>query len=209
VSPVRSFHKYRGLRSLTLRSLLEAVRDLLPKLVGRQVRYRVTDLPTERTLRYYISQGLVDRPSGQRGTAALYGYRHLLQILTVKYLQSQYLPLRKIKGLLRGRSNRALEQILPENRVHRASLDTILKEVDGAAVETGAEAAPTPRARGRRRAAADGAVQRWRRVIVTPGLELHLREDLGPPRDREELKQWEEELLRPLAALWPRIGEGE
>ena len=170
-------------------------------MVGRQVRYRVTDLPTERTLRYYISQGLVDRPSGQRGTAALYGYRHLLQVLAVKYLQSQYLPLRKIKGLLRGRSNRELEQLLPESRAHRASLDTILKKVDGAAAE-----AVTPRGR-EGRPAADGAEQRWRRVVVTPGLELHLKEDLGPPRDRDELRRWEEELLRPLAALWPDIGK--
>lgn len=201
VSPVRPFHKYRGLGNLTLPSLLEAVRELLPRMVGRQVRYRVTDLPTERTLRYYISQGLVDRPSGQRGTAALYGYRHLLQVLAVKYLQSQYLPLRKIKGLLRGRSNRELEQLLPESRAHRASLDTILKKVDGAAAE-----AVTPRGRGGRPAAA-GAEQRWRRVVVTPGLELHLKEDLGPPRDRDELRRWEEELLRPLAALWPEMGK--
>jgi DNA-binding transcriptional MerR regulator len=209
VSPIRPFHKYRGLGNLTLRSLLEAVRELLPRMVGRQVRYRVTDLPTERTLRYYISQGLVDRPSGQRGTAALYGYRHLLQVLTVKYLQSQYLPLRKIKGLLRGRSNRALEQILPENRAHRASLDTVLKKADGAAVDAGTGQAVTPRVRSRRpAAAAGGAEQRWRHVAVTPGLELHLREDLGPPRDRDELRRWEEELLRSLAALWPEIGEG-
>ena len=152
MSPVRLFHKYRGLRNLTLASLLAAVAELLPKLVGRQVRYRVTEFPTERTLRYYIAQGLVDSPSGKKGTSSLYGYRHLLQVLAVKYLQSQYLPLKKIKTLLRGRSNRELERLLPDSRSHRASLDTVLKDGDGG----GEKRAPA------RRRAAGG--ERWRRV---------------------------------------------
>jgi len=197
MSPVRLFHKYRGLRNLTLAALLETVVDLLPKLVKRQVRYRVTDLPTERTLRYYITQGLVDPPSGKKGTSSLYGYRHLLQVLAVKYLQSQYLPLKKIRTLLKGRSNRELERLLPDSRTHRASLDTVLKDGDGAgsAGESRASA---------RRPSAGG--ERWRRVKVRAGLEIHFREDIAAPRDPEELRKWQEDLLRPLERLWLEAG---
>jgi len=194
MSPVRLFHKYRGLRNLTLTSLLAAVAELLPKLVSRQVRYRVTDLPTERTLRYYITQGLVDSPSGKKGTSSLYGYRHLLQVLAVKYLQSQYLPLRKIKTLLSGRSNRELERLLPVSKTHRASLDTVLK--DGGAA--GEREVPV------RRPSAGG--ERWRRVKVRAGLEIHFREDIAAPRNPEELRKWQEDLLRPLERLWLEAG---
>ena len=194
MSPVRLFHKYRGLRNLTLAALLETVVDLLPKLVKRQVRYRVTDLPTERTLRYYITQGLVDPPSGKKGTSSLYGYRHLLQVLAVKYLQSQYLPLKKIRTLLRGRSNRELELLLPDSKTHRASLDTVLK--DGGA--DGARDFPA------RRPSAGG--ERWRRVKVRAGLEIHFREDIRAPQDPEELRKWQEDLLRPLERLWLEAG---
>jgi len=200
VSPVRLIHKYRGLRSLTLAALLEAVADLLPKMVGRQIRYRVTDLPTERTLRYYIAQGLVDRPTGRKGTSSLYGYRHLLQVLAVKYLQSQYLPLKKIQGLLRGRSNRELERLLPDSKSHRASMDTVLD---------GGDSSKAPEAPVRRRAPSPGmSGERWRRVKVRSGLELHLREDLAPPRNPGELRKWQEDLLRPLEKLWLETGRG-
>lgn len=194
MSPVRLFHKYRGLRNLTLASLLEAVAELLPKLVGRQVRYRVTELPTERTLRYYIAQGLVDSPSGKKGTSSLYGYRHLLQVLAVKYLQSQYLPLKKIRTLLKGRSNRELERLLPDSKNHRASLDTVLND-GGSAGER------EPPVRG---PSAGG--ERWRRVKVRAGLEIHFREDVAVPRDPEELRKWQEDLLRPLERLWLAAG---
>jgi DNA-binding transcriptional MerR regulator len=196
MSPVRLFHKYRGLRNLTLASLLAAVAELLPKLVGRQVRYRVTEVPTERTLRYYIGQGLVDSPSGKKGTSSLYGYRHLLQVLAVKYLQSQYLPLKKIKALLRGRSNRELERLLPDSRSHRASLDTVLKDGDGG----GESRAPA------RRPPAGG--ERWHRVKIRAGLEIHFREDVTAPRDPEELRKWKADILRPLERLWLEA-EGE
>jgi DNA-binding transcriptional MerR regulator len=194
MSPVRLFHKYRGLRNLTLASLLAAVVELLPKLVGRQVRYRVTELPTERTLRYYITQGLVDSPSGKKGTSSLYGYRHLLQVLAIKYLQSQYLPLKKIRALLKGRSNRELELLLPDSKTHRASLDTVLK--DGG---TAGESEPPVR-----RPSPGG--ERWRRVKVRAGLEIHFREDIAAPRDPEELRKWQEDLLRPLERLWLEAG---
>ena len=42
--------------------------------------------PTERTIRFYVARGLVSPPEG-RGTAAIYHYRHLLQVLAIKLRQ--------------------------------------------------------------------------------------------------------------------------
>ena len=176
MTPVRIFHRYRGLRDFTMKTLIDAAGDLLPSLLGAQSRYKVSELPTERTLRYYMNQGLMDRPSGKRGTRSLFTYRHLLQVLAVKHLQSQYLPLRRIKVLLRGISNRELEGLLPGGRgggkaTGREKSSPADRAASGRHRREREEAAVPPPGRGR-----------WVRVEISDGVELHLREDgSGPP----------------------------
>jgi DNA-binding transcriptional MerR regulator len=58
----------------------------------------LVELP-ERTLRYYVQIGLVDRPEG--GTrAARYGQRHLEQLLEIRKWQRSGLSLDRIRELL-------------------------------------------------------------------------------------------------------------
>ncbi len=45
-------------------------------------------LPSERTIRFYVARSLVSQPDG-RGTAAVYSYRHLLQVLAIKLRQME------------------------------------------------------------------------------------------------------------------------
>src|SRR5258708_16221650 len=100
----------------TMDELLERVREALPRLVKiDQPRYKVTDVPDARTVRYYIAQGLVGHPTGRKGTYALYGRKHLLQILAVKLLQAEYLPIRKIQALLAGLDEPGLEKLLGDS----------------------------------------------------------------------------------------------
>lgn len=49
---------------------------------------QVRAVPDERTVRYYAAQGLLDRPSTMRGRTAIYGRRHLAQVIAIKRLQS-------------------------------------------------------------------------------------------------------------------------
>jgi DNA-binding transcriptional MerR regulator len=44
--------------------------------------------PSARTVRFYVSRGLVEPPEG-RGTGAVYRYRHLLQVLAIKLRQME------------------------------------------------------------------------------------------------------------------------
>ncbi|HEU4389536.1 MAG TPA: MerR family transcriptional regulator, partial [Blastocatellia bacterium] len=89
----------------------EAAR-LVAQLVPRQERGSVTELPDERMVRYYTSGGLISPPEGKQGTAAVYGYLHLLQLLAIKRLQADHLPIKKIKELVEDKSERELEQLL-------------------------------------------------------------------------------------------------
>ena len=45
---------------------------------------QVRDVPDRRTIRYYTTLGLLDRPAEMRGRTALYGQRHLLQLVAVE-----------------------------------------------------------------------------------------------------------------------------
>jgi DNA-binding transcriptional MerR regulator len=51
--------------------------------------------PSDRTIRFYVARNLMSEPDG-RGTAATYGYRHLLQLLAIKLRQMEGVTLRAI-----------------------------------------------------------------------------------------------------------------
>jgi DNA-binding transcriptional MerR regulator len=76
-----------------------------------QANGRVRDVPDRRTIRYYTTLGLIDRPAEMRGRTALYGIRHLLQLVAIKRLQTHGLTLTEIQARLVGRTNTALRQL--------------------------------------------------------------------------------------------------
>jgi len=75
---------HRPRKDLTIDDLVHLAAEIIPQVAGRQDRHKVTAIPDSRTVRYYIHEGLVDRPHGTSGSSALYGYRHLLQLVAVK-----------------------------------------------------------------------------------------------------------------------------
>ncbi len=63
---------------------------------------------TIRTLRYYRSLGLLDAPHKGRK----YGRRHFLQLTALRSLQAKGIPLQKIRGLMEGKSDAALHELV-------------------------------------------------------------------------------------------------
>src|SRR3954467_9146961 len=80
-------------------------------MLGAAPDARVSDAPDARTVRYYTTLGLLDRPSIENRQAR-YGERHLLQLLAIKALQSLDLPLAEIQQSLYGRSDAELRQVV-------------------------------------------------------------------------------------------------
>ena len=64
---------------------------------------RLTGLPP-RTVRYYIQEGVVDRPEGIR-RGAWYEHRHLEQLLSIRRWQAAGLSLERIRELVRRRTD--------------------------------------------------------------------------------------------------------
>lgn len=100
-------------QKFSLEELSQAVTKRLAEqgLLAAQQDHRVSAAPDARTIRYYTTLGLLDRPNIV-GRQAYYGDRHLLQIVAIKALQGLSLPLSEIQARLYGRSEQELEAIL-------------------------------------------------------------------------------------------------
>ena len=72
---------------------------------------RVRAVPDRRAIRWYTTIGLVDRPLAYQGRTALYGPRHLLQLVAVKRLQAKGLPLVAIQQELAGATDTQLARV--------------------------------------------------------------------------------------------------
>ena len=82
----------------TLDELVERVREALAAEYPGAPNGRVRDVPDRRAIRWYTTIGLVDRPLGMRGRTALYGPRHLEQLVAIKRWQAQGRSLSQIQA---------------------------------------------------------------------------------------------------------------
>src|SRR5438270_6655560 len=105
--------------------------------------------PSARAIRFYVANGLLERPEGT-GTAATYNYRHFLQLLAIKIRQREGVTLELIKKEMKEFTGDTLER----------RVATSLAAALGATVET------------RRQATDDDAPLAWRRLPVADGVEL-------------------------------------
>ncbi len=60
---------------------------------------QVRAIPDERTIRYYAALGLLARPAAMRGRTALYGDRHLAQVVAVKRMQGAGKTLAEVQAI--------------------------------------------------------------------------------------------------------------
>jgi DNA-binding transcriptional MerR regulator len=145
---------------LTLDELSEEVGQLLNRyaLLGAQQDNRVSPVPDARTIRYYTTLGLIDRPTIS-GRQAHYTKRHVLQILSIKALQAINLPLSEIQTRLYGRSDAELESLL-------TSLSEFWKQKTQDAKPEQSVKATT-----------------WHEVIIEPGVKVLIQDGWQPQRN--------------------------
>jgi len=112
--PLHVLREYRGLAPWNLRDLAALVGAVLDASAITPINAAARAQPSERTIRFYVTKGLVSPPEG-RGTAATYSYRHFdvlerraAQALGASLPTPDRLPLQSPGGPPRGRSGRAL-----------------------------------------------------------------------------------------------------
>jgi len=72
---------------------------------------RARVVPDQRTIRWYSTIGLLDRPTAMRGRTALYDRRHLRQLVAIKRLQADGHTLADVQQQLVGATESTLTQI--------------------------------------------------------------------------------------------------
>jgi DNA-binding transcriptional MerR regulator len=95
----------------TLDELAERVDAALAVDYDGQPSGRVRDVPDPRAIRWYTTIGLIDRPAAHRGRTAMYGPRHLLQLVAVKRLQARGLSLVAVQRELAGATDAQLAAV--------------------------------------------------------------------------------------------------
>ncbi|XRQ06548.1 MerR family transcriptional regulator [Actinomadura welshii] len=95
----------------TIGELAERAAAALAADGSTQVSGRVRDVPNRRLIRWYTTIGLLDPPAARRGRTALYGPRHLLQLVAVKRRQAAGRSIAEIQTELAGATDATLEHI--------------------------------------------------------------------------------------------------
>ena len=166
-------------------------------------RYSLTELAdlagvTPRTVRYYMSQGLLPSP-GTSGPGAKYDDAHLVRLRLVRKLQREHLPLAEIRQRLAGLDDTAIatlaDQPVAAADPHDSALDYIRRVLGPperpatiyALAADPMTAAPPPAARSPITLGVEPAPGRrfersqWERIPLAPDIELHVRRPLPRP----------------------------
>ena len=158
-SPVALLRAHARHAPWNARGLAAHVTALVDAAGMRPTNASARAAPSARAVRFYVANGLLDRPEGT-GTAATYNYRHFLQLLAIK---------------IRQREGQTLEVIKQEMK--EVTGDLLERRIAGSlapALGAGADAAV---------AHDDDRLMAWRRLPVADGIELHVREDSPASRD--------------------------
>ena len=107
--PLHVLREYRNLAPWNLRDLSVVVGAVLDASAVTPINAAARAAPSERTIRFYVTRGLVSPPEG-RGTAATYSYRHFLQLLAIKLRQMEGATLAAITKDMHDQTGDVLER---------------------------------------------------------------------------------------------------
>lgn len=187
MDPLSTLRTYQSLAPWNLRGLTAIAGAILDAAAVTPLNAAARAVPSERTIRFYVTRGIVTPPEG-RGTAAVYGYRHLLQVLGVKLRQMEGGTLTSIARDLADTPGDVLERRIAS--VLGTSLPAPERLTLGKDVPTGRVGrAVASWLREPEEGTQEFVASDWRRIVVARGLELHVAADhplarLGPS-DRE------------------------
>ncbi len=202
----------RGRKYVGLPEFAQVCERIMSDLDLEQARGTVTAVPDERTIRYYLAEGLIQPPEEKQGTASVFGYLNLLQLVAVKKLQAEHFPIRKIRELVAGKKEQQLEGLLGiggqssqkssanEARRYLESLLTPSSQATPAEpLRSGASAKQMSATPTRPEPEGTGS---WQRLEIEPGLELHIRSDYSPPTSSATTRSLAERIRGVISRYW-------
>jgi DNA-binding transcriptional MerR regulator len=171
---------------------------------------------TPRTVRLYATEGLIDRP-GKDGRRAVYGQRHLLQLLLVRSLARRGLSLSAIAPLVVCSDQDLQEQWQqlddgtsssnpPETRNEALAYLQSIRDSSAPSPDQSSSLLPllgsplSSRSPSSLRSSRTGSrssasSSRWHRFSLAPGVEVHLSESASIPPPGSRREAWLQRLI--------------
>lgn len=191
--------------------------DELLVLAGERLGEEITP----RTVRLYATEGLIDRP-GKDGRRAVYGQRHLLQLLLVRSLARRGLSLSAIAPLVVC-SDQDLQEQWQQLDVAASSSSppeatnealAYLQEIQSSSAQSSSaqsahqsssllpllgsplsSRSPSSMRSSRMASRSSASSSRWHRFSLAPGVELHLSESASIPPSGSRREAWLQRLI--------------
>ena len=197
-----SGHALPGSWTGTLDDLAALANTLLPQYLPLDRSSRTQDEVNPRLIRHYTTQGLLDPPL-KEGREARYTRHHLLQLLTLRRLMQGGHSAQALQSLLTRQSDPELEALLTgelrlQVQTGNAALDYLasLRENQASASPV-VRMAPTPPAS----PAPSSSPARYTRLMLAPGLELHVSREARLPKTPAEQDTLARQLIAALDTL--------
>lgn len=161
-----------------------------------------------RTIRYYISEGLLPAPD-TKGRYATFSEEYRLRLELILKLKDAFLPLKEIRDRIVGLDQTQIKELLDQfdaanannqnamfvsdatlhevkERPLTGALDYLANIMGEQQVSKSPRNIPAPLVQPQRRPASE--VETWQRILLAPGLELHVR-PAEEPYYRERIRQ--------------------
>jgi DNA-binding transcriptional MerR regulator len=179
--PLLTLREYAKLAPWNIRDLAALAGAVLDASGITPINAAAQSRPSDRTIRFYVAKQLMSAPEG-RGTAATYGYRHLLQLFAIKLRQMEGATLASIAKELGESPGDVLEKRVAAALGNLPSLDELRLQPRfaprGRVRRAFQHWGPSGNGeRGDATAAPETSRGPWYRVVVGDGLELQVRAD--------------------------------
>lgn len=189
--PLLTLRDYAKLAPWNIRDLSTIAGGILDASGVTPINAAAQTRPSDRTIRFYVTRHLMSAPDG-RGTAATYGYRHLLQLLAIKLRQMEGATLVAIERELQDAPGDVLEKRVAATLGTVPQPDELMAAAHGAPrgrvarlLASRREQASAPSAAPRAASAVAVDSGAWFRIGIGDGLEVTLRADHPAARSSE------------------------
>ena len=198
--PLLTLREYAKLAPWNIRDLAALAGAVLDASGVSPINAAAQSRPSDRTIRFYVAKQLMSAPEG-RGTAATYGYRHLLQLFAIKLRQMEGATLSAISRELAESAGDVLEKRVAATLGNLPSLDRL---------DLQPRVAPRGRVRrafrqwdttgnGHRPSAVpsrEAPAGAWYRIVLADGVELDVRTDHPAVRSEQSRQRLRDAVAR-------------
>ena len=205
-----SGHDLPGSWTGTLDDLASFTNTLLPHYLPLDRGGRTQDEVNPRLIRHYTTQGLLDPPL-KLGREARYTRRHLLQLLALRRLMTDGHSAQSLQSLIGTQRDAELEALLVgELRLQVQPGNPALEYLDRLKADRSSSSAPFPSSAPPHcsvppppmsAAPAEPTPARYTRLLLAPGLELHVSRDARLPKTPAEQDALARQLIAALTTL--------